>query len=531
MKNQWQRLCFGILIIFAIISFGSLAQDTNSIRVGIGEPINLDPATGSSDDEVILNRHIYGYLLEILPGGDLVPSLAESYAVSEDGLTYTFNLREGVTFHDGSAFTAEDVVFTFNRLVEVGSTAISLLGQEQVGEDDAGNPILEPTWTVEAPDDLTVVFTLDAPRADFLFGIASRFAPILPTGLDTPNNIAEGLDTFNGTGPFRLQEFNAGEEAVLVANEDYFDGAPALDQITFVFITDVNTRIDSLIGGDIDVLFRIPSDLLNRVENQDNLTVTTVATNTHPVIRLRSDEGHLGEDVRVRQAFKHATDRELLNIDFLNGLGTVGNNDPIGPVYGLLYNPQETLEYNPQLACDLLAEYAAENPDNPWVTVDGDAPSLEVDFYVVDALGYPVLGEFMQQQLQDGCINVNLIIRTENIYYGDNEWLTVDLGLTGWGTRPTPQEYLDVAYTTGAPFNEAHWSNEDLDALAAEAAKTADVEARAALYNQISQIFVEQGPIIVPFFIPVHGAYRSNISGLNMHPFPGRTDFHSVTVE
>jgi peptide/nickel transport system substrate-binding protein len=536
MLSNRKRLSIGLLLFsvaIMVLSVGGVGAQGTTLRVGILEPVNLDPATGSSDDEVLLNRHIYDYLIEILPDSSLEPSLSESWEVSDDGLTYTFNLRAGVTFHDGSEFTAEDVVFTFNRMVEVGSSAVSLLGQAPTGEQDAeGADILAPTWTVEAVDDATVVFTLQNPNADFLFGVGSRFSGVVKSGAENVNILGEDGSTanFNGTGPFILQELDAGEGATLVANDNYWGGRPSIDVLELVFINDVNTQVSALRSGDVDFIYKIPTDLLPQIEGDDNITITTVATNTHPVIRLRADEGHLGEDVRIRQAFKHATDRELLNLDVLDGRGAVGNNDPIGPVYGALYNPQDALEYNPQLACDLLAEYAAENPDNEWVTMDGDTPSLVVDFYVAEAFEYPLLAEFMQQQWQEGCINVNLIIRPENIYYGDNEWMTVELGLTGWGTRPTPQEYLSVAYVTGAPFNESHWSNPELDALAAEASTTSDGAARAEIYNQISNIFEQEGPIIIPFFRPVAGAYSNNVQGLVMNPFPGSTDLSNVTI-
>lgn len=530
-KLSISLLIFSILIL--VLSFSGIqAQDEMVLRVGLEEPINLDPASGSNDPEVLLNRHIYDYLIELLPDGSLAPSLATDWEVSDDGLSYTLNLVQNAAFHDGKAFTSEDVVFTFDRMVAVGSTVVGLLGQKQVGEDDEGGAILEPSWTVEASGDFTVVFTLESPNADFIFGLSHRFSAILPAGLETPNTLGEdgSLANFNGTGSFRLESFDAGEGATLVANDEYWGGRPALDRIELIFIDDSNAQVNALLSGEVDLIFKIPNDLLPSLQGNDALTVTTIASNVHPVIRIRSDEGHLGEDVRVRQAFKHATDRELLNIDTLNGLGIVANNDPIGPVYGPLYNPQDGLAYDPQRSCDLLAEYAAENPDNAWVTLDGDTPRLEIDFHVAEAFEYGIMAEFMEQQWQDGCIFVTLLLEPPNIYYADGGWLDVDLGLTGWGTRSTPQEYLSVAYVTGAKWNEAHWSNTALDALAAQAAQTSDLEERAVLYNEISQIFVEDGPIIIPFFRPVSSAYSNSVEGLVLHSFPGRTDFDSVSV-
>lgn len=524
-------LISSILILVLSIS-GVRAQTDQVLRVGLEEPVNLDPASGSNDPEVLLNRHIYDYLIELLPDGTFAPSLAQSWDISDDGLTYTLDLVQNAKFHDGKPFTSADVVFTFNRLVEKGSSVVGLLGQKQVDTDSDGNPVLGPTWTVDAPDDYTVVFTLEKPNADFIYGLAHRFAAILPEGQETPDVLGDdgSLANFNGTGPFKLESFRPGEGATLVANDDYWAGRPSLDRIELIFINDTESQVNAILNNEVDFIFKVPNDSLPRLRSDDNLTVATIASNVHPVIRLRSDPGHLGEDLRVRQAFKHATDRELLNIDTLDGLGIVANNDPIGPVYGPLYNPQPGLAYDPQLSCDLLAEYAAENPDNPWVTLDGDTPRLEVEFHVADAFEYPVLAEFMQQQWEEGCIYVTLSVEPANIYYADGGWMDVELGLTGWGDRATPQEYLNVAYTTGAIYNESHWSNPRLDELAAEASQTSNLEERAKLYNEISQIFEEDGPIIIPFFRPVSSAYRNTVQGLEVNSFPGLTNLSHVTI-
>lgn len=523
------RLLVVSALLLLVGLFTTTAQDRPVLRIGVPAPVAFDPAIATDDQEVLINRSIYSYLIELLPSGDIVPSLAESWDISEDGLTFTFTLVEGATFHNGDPLTAADVVYTFERLSAVGSSAMGLLGQAVVGTDDEGNNITEPTFSVEALDDSTVQFVLDGPNADFLLGIASRFAGILQAGQETPNVLTEdgGLDNFNGTGAFVITEFNQGESITLSANENYWGDVPAID-VQFIFIDDQATQVNALLAGDVDFIFKVGTELIEQVTDVEGITLVNIATGIHPVIRVRSDEGSLGEDVRVRQAFKLATDRELLNLDVLDGAGVVANNDPFSPVFGPLYNPIES-EYDPEQACALLAEYAAENPDNPWVTLDGDTPSLEVDFFVVDSFEYPVLAEFMQQQWEEGCINVNLQIRQASVYYADTEWLEVDLGLTGWGTRPTPQAFLNEAYVTGSPFNESHWSNETIDTLAAEASQISDIAARAEIYAEISQIFADEGPIIVPFFRPVSGAYVSNIEGLVMHPFPGRTDLSGVT--
>lgn len=504
----------GLALAMLLVGVAALsAQEPVVFRVGTEAPVDLDPATGSNDPENLFNRLIYDYLVDINAAGEIVPNLATGWTVSENGLVYTFDLREGVTFHDGSPFTADDVVFTFNRLKEIGSPAMGLLGD----------------FTISAINDNSVVFVLGSPNADFLFGVASRFALILKDGTTNPNQLDESganpYVNFNGTGAFTLTEYRAGERAVFSKNNNYWlEGAPGVDQIELIFIPDTLGQIDAFRSGTVDFIFKLPINQIETFASEAGVVVIEQPTNRHPVIRLRADAGFAGEDVRVRQALKHATDRELLNLDIENGLGAVGNNDPIGPAYGPFFTPVEGPEYNPERACELIGEagYTNENGN----------PRLELTFYVVDAFNYPELATALQQQWEQGCIYVEILVRESGVYYaGDpGEWLEVELGLTGWGHRETPQAYLQEAYISDGIYNESHWSNSELDALIAEAAATADIDARKAIYAQISEIFAEEGPILIPYFGSIIGVTRDNIQGLEINPFPGRTDLRFVTV-
>lgn len=483
------------------------AQDrAAALRVGMNAPVQLDPALNTNDPEILFNRQIYDYLIDINPNGELVPQLATEWDISEDGLTYTLTLAEGVTFHDGSAFTSADVVYTFERLRELESSAMNLLGAFEVAADG----------------DNTVVFTLEAPNADFLFGVASRWSLILQDGATDVNTLTDDYANFNGTGPYILVDYREGQGASFAANPSYWMGEAETPTLEFLFIDEQQAQIDALKSGSLDFIFKLPADRVGELQEAE-LNVLVKPTNQHPVIRMRSDEGFANNDPRVMQAFKLATDRELLALDlFGEGVAVVGNNDPIGPLYGSFYEKIED-DYDPEAACALLSEAGYE---------DGYVGEI----YVVDAFNYSDMAVLLQDQwLMTGCIDVEILVRPENVYYGDNEWIDVELGVTGWGSRPIPQQYLVEAYTTAAlpdngGYNESHWSDEELDALVADAAVTADIEARAAIYGQIAAIFAERGPIIVPFFAPTVGATAANVEGLDMHPFPGRTDFRSVIV-
>jgi peptide/nickel transport system substrate-binding protein len=508
-SRQWRVVAVLVLVLLLIGSVvGVHAQGGGTLRIGATAPQSLDPALGSNDPEVLFNRSIYDYLIEVKTDRSIAPNLAKEWKINDDGLTYTFTLEQGVKFHDGSDFSADDVVFTYNRLKEIKSPAVNLLGEYEVSAADAG----------------TVVFTLKSPNADFLYGVAGRLAFILKKGSDKPNTMAEGdkpYANFNGTGPFMLTELKQDERAVLKKNPNYWkQGQPLLDEVQFIFIKDVATQVNALRSGQVDFVFKITPDLLSTLEGEANIALFQKATNLHPVIRLRTDQGP-GKDPKVRQAFKLATDREQLNELILEGRGVVGNNDPIGPSYGDFFakdipNPKR----DPQKACELIKEA-------------GFADGVKLTLQTVNALGYDQLAVALRDQWKDACINVEVQVNEEGFYYADdnpNNWLKADLGITGWGDRPIAQQYLTEAYQSKGIYNETHWADPELDELIAKASVTTDVKARAEIYRKISEIFNDRGPIIIPWFAPVFGATNKKVQGLDMAPFPGQTDLRGVSV-
>ncbi|MBZ0297665.1 MAG: ABC transporter substrate-binding protein [Anaerolineae bacterium] len=512
MKHNTRGRQFVILLTLAVLLLGVFsaanAQDGNVLRVGMEVPVVLDPAMGTNDPETALNRAVYDYLIEVKPDSSIAPNLASDWTVSDDGLTYTFNLVEGITFHDGSPFTAADVIYTYNRLVELGSPATRLIGE----------------FTMEAPDDTTIVFTIPEPNADFLYGIGSRWALIVKDGTEDPTA------DFNGTGPFILDSLdaNAGGRAVFSANPNYWKaGQPAISGMEHIYFAgDAVTQLDAASSGEVDLVYKIPVSLVSDGV-ADGLSVIEQQTSQHPVIRLRADEGP-GMDVNVRQAFKYATNREELNDILLDGLGTVGHNDPISPAYSIYYDDMlEDQPYDPEMACQLLSD--AGYPDG-----------LEMTLYAPIAFEYPDLAVLLQNQWAAGCINVDVQTFEAGQYYdttNEINYCDVELGITGWGARPVPQLFFIEAYVTNAidegclnGFNESHFSDPELDDLVQQASVTADDAERAAIYAQISQIFKERGPIIVPYFAPMIGVVSDSVQGLELAPFPGLTDYRTVTM-
>ncbi len=463
-----------------------------------GAPVTLDPLSASSDTEIAFLNAVYDYLIDTGPQSELVPRLAREWTVSEEARVYTLNLAEDVHFHDGSLLTAADVVWTFNRLRDPASQS-------------ATSDLYSDIETVEAGSDTTVVFRLKERNPDFLLNLSDSHAVILKAG-------AEGIGAqFNGTGPFRLVEYLAEDRAVFAANTNYWAGKPRSDSLEFIYFADTTAAVNALREGVVDAVLRMDNPTFRELAGDSTLQALQVATNGHDLVRLRADRAP-GNDERVRRAFKLATDRHAIFDRVQLGYGAIGHDTPIGPLYAAYY----TDEYlpparDPQAARSLLAD--AGYPDG-----------LAMTLYVPNLPDRVALAQALAAQWEEAGILISIEPQEEGVYYADNGWLEVDLGITPWASRPTPQFYLDVAYRSGAVWNEAHFSDPELDALIDQAGSALQEADRVEAYRNIQRILVERGPVIIPYFFAQFGVLAQNVEGITVHPFAGRTDFRGASA-
>jgi peptide/nickel transport system substrate-binding protein len=195
----------------------------------------------------------------------------------------------------------------------------------------------------------------------------------------------------------------------------------------------------------------------------------------------------------------------------------VGRDTPIGPLYEAYYNPSPLPPRDPVAAKALLAE--AGYPDG-----------IDLVLHTPDTGGRPDLAAVLQSQWAEAGFNVDLSVEPESVYYGDDGWLEVDLGITGWGSRPYPQFYLDVMLASGAKWNESHFSDPEFDELVGIAGTTLDEAERIQAYADIQRILAERGPVIIPYFFAQFAAFDSNVQDFELKAFPGRTDFRNVSI-
>jgi peptide/nickel transport system substrate-binding protein len=328
--------------ICALCAGAAFAQQAD-ISIGmVLEPPNLDPTAGAAAaiDEVVY-ANVFEGLTRFGPDGSVNPGLAESWEISEDGTTYTFTLRSGVTFHDGEPMTAEDVVFTLDRARAEGST-------------NAQPALFANIVSVEAVDDTIVTVTLDGPDGAFLFDMAWGDAVIVdPASAET--NATNPI----GTGPFRFVEWVQGDRVELARNDAYWGEPAPLEAATFRFISDPNAAFAALMAGDVDAFPNFPApETLSQFEADPRFTVIVGSTEGETILAMNNQQAPL-DDIRLRQAISHAINRQDIIDGAMFGYGT-----PIGTHFAP-HNPDyvdltANSAYDPEAARALLAEAAPD---------------------------------------------------------------------------------------------------------------------------------------------------------------------------
>src|SRR5574341_872275 len=489
---------------FAIVSCtspsGGRDETVGVLRVAwAGALKELDPLFVQSDTDIAFINAVYDYLIDTNAQSELVPSLAVYWAVSEDGRNYTLTIVENVTFHDGSPLRIDDIIWTFDRL------------RDPSLENSPTANLFADIESIEPGEGNTVVFRLSQANPDFLYNLSDSHAVILKA--DAQN---VGSD-FNGTGPFRLVESITADRARFSRNENYWGGAPAFETLEFVYFADVQAAANALRDGAVDVVIRLDNATFRDLSGEESFNSIEITTNGHDLVRLRADQ-EPGNDERVRRAFKMATDRESIFQRVQLGYGAMGRDNPIGPLYSAYYTEEFPLvEYDPEGAKALLGEA-------------GYPTGIAMTLHVPNLQDRVALAQALKAQWEVAGIAVTLDIVEESTYYAQNIWLEAPLAITPWASRPTPQQYLEVAYRTGAEWNEAHFSDEELDSLIDVAGSSLDETERANAYREIQRILIERGPVIIPYFFAQFGVMAEHIEGIDVHPFAGRTNFHRAKL-
>ncbi len=448
----------------------------------IAEPKALDPAAVTAVNDFRILMNVFDGLVRYKSGTlEVEPALATGWEISEDGTEYTFALRDGVTFHDGSAFNADVVKFNFDRM----------LNEDHPFHDTGPFPLsffFSAVENVEVVDPLTVRFTLNAPYAPFLSNLA------YPTGLIVSQAAVEqhGADfgrNPSGTGPFHFVEWRSNEAVVVERNPDHWDGAPALDAVVFRPITDANTRTAEMLAGGIDLMVEVPPVALSQFQS-DAYTVSEQAGPHVWFLILNAKEGPFAEKA-VRQAANYAVNKEALVNDVLEGTAEVAAG-PTPPAFAWAYNESlEPYPYDPEKARALLAEAGMENPAVTFFVTEGGSGMLD-----------PIaMGTAIQADLQAVGFDVTIETYEWNTFLGEvNPGLEgkADMAEMAWMTNdPDTLPFLALrteAWPDKGGFNSGYYSNPKVDELLETARTATDQDERARLYKEMQEIVQEDAP-------------------------------------
>lgn len=495
----YKKIAFALLA--STVLTGAAAAATLDVAID-SSPAGLDPHLITAfNSVVIVQGNIYEGLTAIAKDLSVVPGLAESWEISEDGLSYTFKLHNGVKFHDGSDFDAEDVAASIRR-VQAEAIASPLASR------------VTPITGIEVVDPATITLTLDAPFAPILSSLSS--IAIVPSELETD---AEGLQqTPVGTGPFKFSEWQPNGFISLEKNADYYvDGQPKLDEVVFNFVPEAATRQVGVTTGEYDLLPGIDPATALQLQGQAGVTVQETRDIAYTLLGFNTSREPFGEP-KVREAINYLINRQEIIDGALFGAGV-----PAGPLSPALANwavdPAGFACYTPDVekAKALLAEAGVTTP-------------FQLTMNVLPRQDTRDIAQVIQQQLAAGGIEVELI--TQEIGDFVQSWRNseFDMFVSANGGSPDPDEYFYRTFRTDGSTNVFKFSDPEIDAWLDEGRSTTDPAARKAIYDQVQAKLACHGPAAHIAFGTLYTAVADGVEGFEIYPNGRLTSLVNVTV-
>ena len=439
-----------------------------------------DPGSWDSQFVQILGTARCGYLTEIANDGSLIGEVAESWEASADAATWTFKIRDGVTFHSGKTVTPDDVIASINY---------------HRGDDSksAAKPIVAAITEIKA-DGNAAVFTLDAGNADFPYIMSDYHLPILPSkdGKIDPT-------TTDGCGGYVLDSFEPGVRAKLTRYPDYWKPNRAwFDGVEMLAVHDSAARQNALITGEVDVIDKVDINTVGLLSRAPGIKILATTGTQHFVFPMDYRAAPFSDN-NVRLALKYALDREEMVQKILGGYGAVGNDHPIGPGDQFFAADLEQHAYDPDKAKFHLKEAGMD--------------SLNVQLSAADAAfaGAVDAAVLFSEKAAAAGINIE-VVREPNDAYWDNVWMKKPFCASYWGGRPTPDWMFATAYAAGVPWNESYWDNARFNELLLSARSELDFAKRKDMYHEMQMICQKEGSTITPMFASYVMAHSDKVA-------------------
>lgn len=449
-------------------AFAAEPKRGGTLRVALAEGSTtdtLDPQAYTDIYMISVGFATHSTLTEIAPNGELVGDAAESWEATKDAVTWTFRLRDGVTFSDGRKLTADDVIASIGHHWGEKSQSAA---KDVVGIIDK----------MEKVDDGTVRFTLTGGNADFPYLMADYHLLMMPAEGDGVN-----WQDYVGTGGYVLESFEPGVRTLLKRRDDYWkEGRAHFDQLELLYVGDAAARQSALATGKVDLMSRVDLKTVNMLARLPGLRVEEATGFLHYTTPMLTDVAPYDNN-DLRLAIKYAIDRDELMDKILKGHGTLGNDHPIAPSVPFHADlPQRTQDLDKARFHLKKAGYGGE-----------ELVLSAADAAYAGAVDASVL---MQQHLAKAGINLK-VNRVPADGYWSNIWLKKPWCACYWGGRPTCDWMFTQAYAKGANWNDTHFDNERFNKLLLEGRAETDNARRAEIYADMQEIVRDEGGVVV----------------------------------
>jgi len=478
------------------------AQDMpmgGTIRIAMRCSVINDPHTFSWVYDSNVVRQVCGYMTRTGTDNITRPDLLEGWEVSDDLLTWTLNVRPGVMWHDGRAFTAEDIAWNLRRVLnpDSGSSVLGLMQGYMM--NDEGTALWQEN-AVEVIDDHTLVLNTRSPNVaipEHMFHY-----PLLI--LDPAEDGVFGVGS-NGTGAFKLVAYTVAESGVLenAHHEAWYGEGPYVDRVEFVDLGDDPAAVIGAVASkQVHATYTADMVQLDAFQAMPHIQVLTANTAQTAVARGRCDTAPF-DDPRVRKAMRLAIDSAAILEASHRGLGAPGEHHHVSPIHPD-YAELTYMSRDVEAARALLVE--AGHPDG-----------IDVEIACKKDPAWELLAvQAMVEQWKDAGIRVAIKVLPSDQYW--EVWTQVPLGFTSWTHRPLGFMVLGLAYRTGVPWNESAYANPEFDAKLTEAEGILDVDARREVMAELETIMQEDGPIVQPVWRAIYCVADNRVHGYQMHP-------------
>ncbi len=462
------------------------AKRGGRLRIGLAGANTSDTWDGRthSDSFMINAAHgcVFDCLTEVAADGTLVGELAESWEASADAKTWTFNLRQGVKFHNGKDFGADDVLASLNMHVAEGAKS-------------AAKPIVSAISEMKKLTDHQVQFTLAAGNADFPFLMSDYHILMFPAG-----QIEEAIANGIGTGLYQVESFDPGVRLVVNrVSEHYKDGqAGWFDSIEMIAINDASARMNALMTGQVEVVNRVDFKIESLMKANPNVNIFEVTGNQHYTFPMLTNLEPFS-DVNVRKALKHGINRQELVDKILLGHGKIANDHPIGPANQYYHADLEQNEYDLDKAKFHLKEAGLD--------------SINVALSASDAAfaGAVDAAQLYQASAKGAGINIDVVQEPADGYWS-NVWLKKPWCACYWSGRATEDWMFSTAYETGVPWNDTSWENARFQELLLLGRAELDSAKRKDIYHEMQAIMSAEGGTVVPMYANYVDAHSTKVT-------------------